>query len=69
MRCNTVLTAEVEALRQQLAKYENQKPVAYLTWHQGMRAPDDGEEFLRVAEPGDKSDDGTDAFPVYLGPI
>lgn len=42
--------------------------VAYLTWHQGMVAIDDYAEYLEVANPDDKSCDGTPAFPVYAAP-
>lgn len=42
--------------------------VCYLTWHQGFRAPDDCEEYVVVAKPGDKSCDGSPAFPVYAAP-
>ncbi|EJV4645637.1 hypothetical protein ACKU0O_021040 [Enterobacter hormaechei] len=41
------------------------EPVCYLTWHQGFRAPDDCEEYVVEAKPGDKSCDGSPAFPVY----
>jgi len=44
------------------------EPVEYLTWHQGCRAPDDCEEYSVVAEKGDKSCDGSDAFAVYICP-
>lgn len=44
------------------------EPVCYLTWHQGFRAPDDCEEYVVEAKPGDKSCDGTPAFPVYSAP-
>jgi hypothetical protein len=56
------LTAE--ALRIALASIEAE-PVCYLTWHQGFRAPDDCEEYVVEAKPGDKSCDGSPAFPVY----
>lgn len=42
--------------------------VCYLTWHQGFRAPDDCEEYVVEAKPGDKSCDGSPAFPVYTAP-
>ncbi|HHL4206044.1 TPA: hypothetical protein ACQ70F_003494 [Escherichia coli] len=42
--------------------------MCYLTWHQGFRAPDDCEEYVVEAKPGDKSCDGTPAFPVYTAP-
>ncbi|MDU2080079.1 DUF551 domain-containing protein [Enterobacter sp.] len=42
--------------------------VCYLTWHQGFRAPDDCEEYVVEANPGDKSCDGSPAFPVYAAP-
>jgi hypothetical protein len=42
--------------------------VCYLTWHQGFRAPDDCEEYVVEAKPGDKSCDGSPAFPVYAAP-
>ncbi|EGP3600819.1 DUF551 domain-containing protein [Escherichia coli] len=44
------------------------EPLCYLTWHQGFRAPDDCEEYVVEAKPGDKSCDGTPAFPVYTAP-
>jgi hypothetical protein len=44
------------------------EPVCYLTWHQGFRAPDDCEEYVVEAKPGDKSCDGSPAFPVYAAP-
>ena len=43
----------------------DEEPVAYLTWHCFLRAPDDGEEYLAIAEKGEKSCDGTPAIPVY----
>jgi hypothetical protein len=43
----------------------NAQPVAYLTWHQGFRSPDDCEDYLVVASNGDKSCDGSEAFPVF----
>ncbi|WP_395313144.1 hypothetical protein V1603_19690 [Enterobacter sp. ECC-219] len=52
------------ALRIALASLE-EEAVCYLTWHQGFRAPDDCEEYVVEAKPGDKSCDGTPAFPVY----
>lgn len=42
------------------------EPVAYLTWHQGFLAPDDCQEYVVVAAQGDKSCDGTPAFPVFI---
>lgn len=50
-----------------LASLESE-PVCYLTWHQGFRAPDDCEEYVVEAKPGDKSCDGSPAFPVYAAP-
>lgn len=44
------------------------EPLCYLTWHQGFRAPDDCEEYVVEAKPGDKSCDGSPAFPVYTAP-
>lgn len=44
------------------------KPIEYLTWHQGCRAPDDCEDYSVVASKGKKSCDGSDAFPVYTAP-
>lgn len=44
------------------------EPVCYLTWHQGFRAPDDCEEYVVEAKPGDKSCDGSPAFPMYAAP-
>ena len=44
------------------------KPIEYLTWHQGCRAPDDCEIYSEVAEKDDKSCDGSPAIPVYLSP-
>ncbi|MEB0949323.1 DUF551 domain-containing protein [Citrobacter sedlakii] len=53
-----------ELARIALASLEAE-PVCYLTWHQGFRAPDDCEEYVVEAKPGDKSCDGSPAFPVY----
>lgn len=50
-----------------LASHEAE-PLCYLTWHQGFRAPDDCEEYVVEAKPGDKSCDGSPAFPVYAAP-
>lgn len=44
------------------------EPVCYLTWHQGFSAPDDCEEYFVEAKLGDKSCDGSPAFPVYAAP-
>ncbi|MBD8181655.1 hypothetical protein IFU25_08060 [Pantoea agglomerans] len=44
------------------------RPVEHLTWHQGCRAPDDCEDYTVVAAEGDKSCDGSEAFPVYMAP-
>lgn len=46
------------------------KPIAYLTWHQGFRAPDDCEDYLEayMHETKGKSCDGTDAIPVFDAP-
>ncbi|WMY42696.1 hypothetical protein [Citrobacter freundii] len=56
-----------ELARIALASIEAE-PVCYLTWHQGFRAPDDCEEYVVEAKPGDKSCDGSPAFPVYAAP-
>ncbi|HCJ9051644.1 TPA: hypothetical protein NV918_004072 [Escherichia coli] len=56
-----------ELARIALASLEAE-PLCYLTWHQGFRAPDDCEEYVVEAKPGDKSCDGTPAFPVYTAP-
>ncbi len=58
---------DLELARIALASLEAE-PVCYLTWHQGFRAPDDCEEYVVEAKPGDKSCDGTPAFPVYSAP-
>lgn len=42
-----------------------QKPLCHLTWHQGFRAPDDCEEYVIEAKPGDLSCDGSPAFAVF----
>lgn len=55
------------AMRLALASLEAE-PVCYLTWHQGFRAPDDCEEYVVEAKSGDKSCDGSPAFPVYAAP-
>lgn len=57
-----------EAAEAALAEMEKQKPVAYLTWHQGFRSPDDCEDYLVVASNGDNSCDGSKAFPVFNRP-
>lgn len=46
------------------------KPVAWITWHQGCRAPDDCEDYLNAYtyKTEEKSVDGSDAFPVYATP-
>lgn len=63
-----VQCGEASALaRMALAGMES-VPVCYLTWHQGFRAPDDCEEYVVEAKPGDKSCDGSSAFPVYAVP-
>lgn len=56
-----------ELARIALASLEAE-PLCYLTWHQGFRAPDDCEEYVVEAKPGDKSCDGSPAFPVYAAP-
>lgn len=58
---------DLELARIALASLEAE-PVCYLTWHQGFRAPDDCEEYVVEAKPGDKSCDGTPAFLVYSAP-
>lgn len=58
---------QMEVARIALASLEAE-PLCYLTWHQGFRAPDDCEEYVVEAKPGDKSCDGTPAFPVYTAP-
>ncbi|EJL82850.1 hypothetical protein [Pantoea sp. GM01] len=57
----------VDMARVALASVEAE-PVEYLTWHQGCRAPDDCEIYANIAEKGDRSDDGSEAFPVYTAP-
>jgi hypothetical protein len=57
----------VELARIALASLEAEA-VCYLTWHQGFRAPDDCEEYVVEAKPGEKSCDGSPAFPVYAAP-
>ncbi|MDH2121919.1 hypothetical protein N5J75_01675 [Pantoea brenneri] len=44
------------------------EPIEHLTWHEGCRAPDDCEIYTAVAKKGGMSDDGSDAFPVYMVP-
>lgn len=61
------LEEELELARIALASLEAEA-VCYLTWHQGFRAPDDCEEYVVEANPGDKSCDGSPAFPVYTAP-
>lgn len=61
------LEEELELARIALASLEAEA-VCYLTWHQGFRAPDDCEEYVVEAKPGDKSCDGSPAFPVYTAP-
>ncbi|MFZ8540096.1 hypothetical protein ACO1Y9_09100 [Klebsiella quasipneumoniae] len=56
-----------ELARIALASLEAE-PVCYLTWHQGFSAPDDCEEYFVEAKLGDKSCDGSPAFPVYAAP-
>lgn len=58
---------QMELARIALASLEAEA-VCYLTWHQGFRAPDDCEEYVVEAKPGDKSCDGSPAFPVYAAP-
>ena len=58
---------DLELARIALASLEAE-PVCYLTWHQGFRAPDDCEEYVVEAKSGDKSCDGSPAFPVYAAP-
>ena len=57
-----------EAAEAKLADLAKQEAVAYLTWHQGFRSPDDCEDYLVVASNGDKSCDGSKAFPVFNRP-
>lgn len=66
---NVVLPSEEaeELARIALASLEAE-PVCYLTWHQGFRAPDDCEEYVVEAKPGDTSCDGSPAFPVCTAP-
>jgi hypothetical protein len=47
------------------------EPVAYLTWHQGCRSPDDCEDYLNAYthHTEEKSCDNTAAFPVYASPV
>jgi hypothetical protein len=61
------LAMDNELLAIALVSFEAE-PVCYLTWHQGFRAPDDCEEYVVEAKPGDKSCDGSPAFPVYTAP-
>ena len=57
------------AFRELLAyRKASEEAVCYLTWHQGCRAPDDCEDYVVEAKPGDKSCDGSPAFPVYAAP-
>jgi hypothetical protein len=69
------LAMDNELLAIALVSFEAE-PVCYLTWHQGFRAPDDCEEYVVEAKPGDKSCDGSPAFPYtpprqhrYLCPL
>lgn len=61
---------EVAALARIALAAKTAEPVAYLTWHQGCRAPDDCEDYLNAHthKTEEKSCDGTDAFPVYAAP-
>jgi|GEM_PF-569390 len=61
------LAMDNELLAIALVSFEAE-PVCYLTWHQGFRAPDGCEEYVVEAKPGDKSCDGSPAFPVYTAP-
>lgn len=64
----SIKTGEIVAMaRIALASLEAE-PVCYLTWHQGFSAPDDCEEYFVEAKLGDKSCDGSPAFPVYAAP-
>lgn len=73
-RCRMMFEAKnhwadrARAAEAKLAELEKQYPVAYLTWHQGFHSPDDCEDYLVVASNGDKSCDGSEAFPVFNRP-
>lgn len=47
------------------ANGDDEKPVAYLVWQQGRIAIDDVVDYFEVAKEGDKSVDGSAAFPVW----
>ncbi|MFZ4835926.1 hypothetical protein [Rouxiella sp. Mn2063] len=69
---NTVIFAvnEVTALARIALAAKSAEPVAWVTWHQGFRAPDDCEEYLNAYTHAteEKSCDGSSAFPVYDKP-
>lgn len=67
-RKNCFLSSKTEILMQIGLAALTAEPVEHLTWHQGCRAPDDCEDYTVVAAEGDKSCDGSDAFPVYMAP-
>lgn len=62
--------SEVAALARIALAAKQAKPVAWITWHQGFRAPDDCEDYLNAYtyKTEEKSVDGSDAFPVYTTP-
>ncbi|AXN57896.1 hypothetical protein [Acinetobacter phage ABPH49] len=49
---------------------DSKDPIAYLTWHQGCRAPDDCEYYLEawMHKTEERSIDGSPAIPVYANP-
>lgn len=65
---SSITSAEIHSLAKVALAALTAEPVEYLTWHQGCRAPDDCEIYSAVAKKGDKSDDGSDAIPVYTAP-
>lgn len=62
--------AESQALARIALAAKQAMPVAWITWHQGCRAPDDCEDYLNAYtyKTEEKSVDGSDAFPVYTNP-
>lgn len=68
---NASLRRQVEKAEAELAALKGEQiPVAWITWHQGFRAPDDCEEYLNAYTYAtkEKSCDGSDAIPLFAHP-
>ena len=65
------IRTEWQALAKIALAVKTAEPVAYITFHEGRRAPDDYEVYLNAytSKTDGISDDGTDAIPVYAAPV